>query len=115
MEADGADVSGAYSAVGGCNLFVWSSAKSSADTVVFVGGAFAYRVRRIGRTRRLKTGKRTPRVKPGRSDGGCAWLFERSWLFAELCLHCGLLEVTHVFSPYDRGVGAVLPGFPFGV
>ena len=47
MEADGADVSDAYSVVDGCNLLVWSSAKSPAGAVVFVGDAFAHRVRRI--------------------------------------------------------------------
>ena len=54
MEADGADVSGAYSAVNGCVPFVWGSAKSSAGVDPFMGGALAYRVRRIGRSRLWK-------------------------------------------------------------
>jgi hypothetical protein len=44
---DVTDVSDAYSVVDGCNLLVWSSAKSPAGAVVFVGDAFAHRVRRI--------------------------------------------------------------------
>jgi hypothetical protein len=48
VEADGADVSSAYSAVVRCDLLVESSAKSFAGIVVLGSGAFAYRVRRIG-------------------------------------------------------------------
>jgi hypothetical protein len=77
VEADGADVSGAYSATGRREVCVRCSAKSSAWIFVLASGALARRVRRIGRARRWKTEKRTSfGLKPGRSDGGWVWLLK---------------------------------------